>query len=53
MELPTFTCCICGEESEGFGNNPAPLPTKNEDDRCCDFCNDTKVILERLKQIFG
>ena len=31
-----FTCCICGEESEGYGNNPSPV---EEEGKCCDACN--------------
>ena len=46
-----LTCCLCGEDFEGYGNNPYPLPMKNEDDRCCDECNYDKVIPERLYQI--
>ncbi len=48
-----FTCCLCGKHSEGwgdkkqFGNNPQPL---KDDGECCDECNNTKVIPERLKQ---
>lgn len=33
-------CCICGEEFEGFGNNPYPA-NKDENVRCCDVCNNT------------
>jgi hypothetical protein len=39
-------CCLCAGRYEHFGNNPAPLKNKG---RCCDKCNTTKVILERLK----
>lgn len=38
-------CCICGEEINGYGNNPYPV---KEDGRCCDKCNATKVIPARL-----
>ena len=41
-----FTCCICGEESEGYGNNPAPV---KEDGKCCDACNRKFVIPARLE----
>ena len=41
----TFTCCICGEESLGFGNNPAPYKEKG---KCCDSCNIKFVIPARI-----
>ena len=40
-----FTCCICGEESEGYGNNPAPV---KDEGRCCDACNIKFVIPARI-----
>lgn len=40
-------CCLCGDEFEGYGNNPAPL----EGDRCCDACNITKVIPARFERM--
>ena len=40
-----FVCCICGEESEGYGNNPAPV---KESGKCCDACNRKFVIPARL-----
>jgi hypothetical protein len=42
-----FKCCICGQTVKGWGNNPYPV-SENPDDRCCDVCNDTKVLPERL-----
>jgi hypothetical protein len=47
-------CCLCGAELEpwpggyGYGNNPWPL-SENENDRCCDFCDRTKVLPARIK----
>ena len=41
----TFICCICGEESEGYGNNPGPVRSSGE---CCDACNRKFVIPARL-----
>ena len=44
-------CCLCGKEIEvkisgwDMGNNAQPLMNG----RCCDECNYTKVIPERLK----
>ena len=43
-----YTCCICGEEFDGYGNNPAPV---KEDGRCCDACNRKFVIPARLEQM--
>lgn len=40
------TCCLCGETYQGFGNNAEPIM----DGRCCDACNASKVIPERIKQ---
>lgn len=41
----TFTCCICGEEEKGYGNNPEPF---KHEGRCCDACNIKFVIPARL-----
>ena len=38
------TCCFCGSEIKGFGNNPAPL---RQSGRCCDSCNLQYVTLAR------
>ena len=46
-ELPTYRCCICGEEHRGFGNNPYPL---RDNGRCCDRCNGL-VIVERIRRM--
>lgn len=35
------TCCICGKEFEGYGNNPAPYPG----DICCDECNKAVITI--------
>lgn len=40
------TCIICGEEYEGYGNNPAPVADKGS---CCDACNLKFVIPARLE----
>ena len=40
------TCCLCGEEFDGYGNNPAPLKESGE---CCDRCNAEKVIPARYE----
>ena len=44
-------CCLCGETFIGMGNNPEPLDSDPE--RCCDPCNDTRVIPARLEHLFG
>ena len=41
-----FTCCICGEDCEGYGNNPDPVRHEGE---CCDACNKKFVIPARLE----
>jgi len=55
----TFECCICGNLTHGYGNNPDGAVWKNEDgavvmpefkaeDRCCDLCDSRYVIPGRL-----
>ena len=44
------TCCLCGGEFEGYGNNPAPLKDSGE---CCDRCNAEKVIPARCEAMFA
>lgn len=39
------TCCICGKEFIGYGNNPYPIRSVGE---CCDSCN-IEVIKERMR----
>ena len=47
-------CCICGKEishpaiEDYCGNNPWPV-NEDPDARCCDACNDSVVIPERIK----
>ena len=45
MASKNSTCCICGREYNGYGNNPYPL-NKTPGSRCCDHCNE-KVIAAR------
>ena len=40
-------CVICGKEIIGYGNNAEPVSKG----RCCDVCNITVVIPERLRLI--
>lgn len=44
------TCCLCGGEFGGYGNNPAPLKDSGE---CCDQCNAEKVIPARLEAVLA
>lgn len=48
-ETDTFTCSLCGTLTTGFGNNPEPL--RSYEHRCCDDCNMTKVIPERMRRL--
>lgn len=50
--LEEKTCCICGRKFTGWGNDPWPV-VKDEDARCCDDCNDSKVLEARLAEMFG
>jgi hypothetical protein len=47
-------CCLCDEDIQEhpltkwkYGHNPDPLG-KNDEDRCCDTCNETKVLPKRI-----
>ena len=52
MDNQEKVCCICGKRFTGWGNNPYPV-VKDEDARCCDACNDNRVIPARLAEMFG
>lgn len=41
-------CSICKDEIKGHGNNAQPINSG----KCCDKCNVTKVIPERIKKLF-
>lgn len=41
-------CCICGEEINGYGNNPVPVKATG---KCCDACNIKFVIPARLAEL--
>ena len=47
-DVVSKTCCICGKEFIGYGNNPSPVKEKG---KCCDECNATIVIAKRLEQL--
>jgi hypothetical protein len=40
-------CCLCGEPYTGYGNDPWPV---KDEGRCCNGCNTSLVIPERLKR---
>lgn len=40
------SCCLCGQDFIGYGNNAMPL----NKGVCCDLCNLGKVIPARIKQ---
>lgn len=44
--MEKYTCCICGKEFDGYGNNPYPTHSEG---RCCDTCNLTIVIPAGIK----
>ena len=46
------TCCICGREFGGYGNNPWPIDP-NPEHRCCDQCNEKAVVPARINLMFG
>ena len=46
--MEKFKCCLCGEEVEGYGNDPSPIQTQNENDECCDECNLAIVVPTRM-----
>lgn len=52
MTNQEYVCCICGEKFTGWGNNPYPV-VDGINAKCCDRCNETKVLPARLAQMFG
>lgn len=51
--VPSFTCNLCGSKFLGYGNNPWPLCDDNDyESRCCDDCDNAKVIPARIKLAF-
>lgn len=43
-------CCFCFAPLTDGGNNPYPAE-KEEGARCCDYCNQMRVIPARLRQL--
>ena len=44
------TCCICGKEINGWGNDPYPVVTDNNAE-CCDACNMTYILPARIARL--
>jgi hypothetical protein len=42
----TYTCCLCGNDADGFGNSARPLSAYPA--KCCDDCNAEKVLPARI-----
>jgi hypothetical protein len=49
--MEKFICCLCDKEVEGYGNDPSPIQTENENDECCDECNLVKVVPARINLV--
>ena len=50
-EFRRYTCCICEQLCQGWGNNPEPLMDDlNGSNECCENCN-ADVVTERLRQL--
>ncbi len=53
MKQEEKPCIICGGEiADEWGHNPEPIKDYNEG-RCCDTCNFTIVIPERIRLSFS
>lgn len=47
----TGKCSLCEGDYANYGNNPFPLcPYNDRVSRCCDGCNEDKVIPERIRR---
>lgn len=44
-------CSLCGKEFVGMGHNPEPL--KRYEERCCEHCNEYRVVPARMKKLQG
>ena len=45
-----WQCAFCGGYFSKLGNLTLPLDQVYKTDMCCDICNDSKVIPERLRR---
>lgn len=53
VEGKKYKCCLCGRKFSGYGNNPYPLCDIDDyDSRCCDDCNESKVLPARLAMAY-
>lgn len=52
MKMNKYTCCLCGKTFLGYGNNPSPL-NNEKGARCCDDCNDFRVVPARIEYMFS
>lgn len=50
-DAKTGICCFCGGIYTNYGNSPEPL--MSAPNRCCDVCNATIVVQERLRRVPG
>ena len=48
MDSAKMKCCICGNEINGYGNNPEPV---RDNGVCCMMCNYEMVIPARIKAL--
>jgi len=50
-DAPMTTCCICGKQFPGIGNNPEPYMSmgENAENECCKECEEKYVIPARIK----
>ena len=51
--MEVLRCAICNkiisiDNPDYFGNNPDPMVSGFENERCCDYCNENYVIRARL-----
>ena len=44
-------CVLCKKLYTGWGNNPEPL--EHPAYKCCDVCNETKVIPARIAEVYA
>lgn len=44
--MKTQKCIICNVQFKGYGHNPEPIESSHF--RCCNTCNETRVIPYRL-----
>ena len=52
---PVQKCAICGNDFQGWGNNPEPVvnTVENPEARCCGECDQRVVIPTRINMVLG